>query len=170
MLSSRPGAPLDPDFEASVAVVEELARTLREEQLGPWAGAARVALAEAHLARGDAEKARADALLAVEVLGTDSDPFAIAGALRALGYAELALGNFDGAATACDRARRFAEPIMPTETAAAVTGLGMVAAARRDLIAAGSYFREAYRMYEALRLPFWTATITKIAAGNEITI
>jgi len=164
-------APLfDADFQASVAVMEEVARTPRESPLGTWAATARVALAEAYLARRDADRARANALSALEALGTDANPLAIAGAQRAAGFAELSLGNLGRAASWFDEARRFAEPITPLETAAAVTGRGMVAAAQRDLVAAGALYGEAHRMYAALRLPFWTGTVARLAAEHAITI
>jgi tetratricopeptide (TPR) repeat protein len=166
--SVAPG--LDAAFEASLAVMEETARTPRESPLGPWAGTARAAVAEAFLAKGDAESARVGALEALEALGTDSDPQAVSLALRVAGLAELSLGNVDAAAKRLDEARRFAEPIMPLEAAVAIMGCGMVAAAQRDLVAAGSFFREAHGMFEALRLPFWTATVARRAEEHAITI
>ena len=163
-------SPLDAAFEASVAVLEETARTPRESPLGAWAGVAGAALAEAHLARGDAERARASALSALEVLGTGSDPQAILLALRVVGFAELSLGNFDAAARGFVEMRRFTEPTTPFEAAVAIMGSGTVAAAQRDLMAAGSLFREAQGVFDALRLPFWSGIVARTAAEHAITI
>jgi tetratricopeptide (TPR) repeat protein len=170
VLNGSLARPFDAAFEASITVMEEVARSSRDSPLGPWAGTARLALAEAHLAKGDAASARIDALSAVDALGPGADPLAVSGARRAAGYAELSLGNFDRAAIWFDEARRFAEPITPLETAAAVMGRGLVAIAQRDHVTARGLFKEAHRMYAALRLPFWTGTVERLAGEHAVTI
>jgi len=161
---------LDEAFETSLAAMEELARAPLQGPLGPWAGMGMLALAEAHLVKGEAERARAVALSTLEVLGMNCNPVARGAALRALGFAEVALGDLERAAERFEEARRYAEPISAFETAVALSGLAIVAVARRDLVAAGRFFRDAHELYDAMRMPFWTQITRRMADDYGVTI
>ncbi len=162
---------LDDAFRASMAALDAYAGVSHGGLPQTGSGFAMVALSEGHLAMKNEERARAYALRALDALPPEGDPLAHGWALRVLGMAEFALGHLDASRDRLREARALFESIgARLEAAVAVFALAETANAQRDAVAAAGYLGEAYRRFDALALPFWTARVAQIAVEHAIVI